>query len=77
MIRDQFVLDINEEIIVDNFAGGGASTGIEMALGRWIYLTSNAGAVTSLHTENCGKGCVRTVMIETQGIGQFSRGVGR
>lgn len=32
MIHDQFPLDIHEEIIIDNFAGGGgASTGIEMA----------------------------------------------
>ena len=35
MIRDQFILDINHEMIVDLFAGGGgASTGIETALGR-------------------------------------------
>nr|WP_306414974.1 DNA cytosine methyltransferase [Achromobacter xylosoxidans] len=42
MIRDQFVLDINNEIIVDNFAGGGgASTGIEMALGRCVDIAIN------------------------------------
>ncbi|MGE6916715.1 DNA cytosine methyltransferase [Achromobacter kerstersii] len=42
MIRDQFVLDINQEIIVDNFAGGGgASTGIEMALGRCVDVAIN------------------------------------
>lgn len=35
MIRDQFILDLHDELIVDNFAGGGgASTGIECALGR-------------------------------------------
>jgi DNA (cytosine-5)-methyltransferase 1 len=36
MIRDQFLLsDCHDEIIVDNFAGGGgASVGIELALGR-------------------------------------------
>lgn len=37
MIRTQFRLDLSEELIVDNFAGGGgASTGIEMALGRHV-----------------------------------------
>lgn len=35
MIRDQFLLDIQPELIIDNFAGGGgASCGIELALGR-------------------------------------------
>lgn len=42
MVRDQLVLDINQEIIVDNFAGGGgASTGIEMALGRCVDVAIN------------------------------------
>jgi len=42
MIRDQFVLDVHPEIIVDNFAGGGgASTGIEMALGRCVDVAIN------------------------------------
>ncbi|OZI23590.1 hypothetical protein CAL26_09115 [Bordetella genomosp. 9] len=42
MIRDQFVLDVHPEIIVDNFAGGGgASTGIEMALGRCVDIAIN------------------------------------
>src|SRR5579859_5448530 len=37
MIRDQFILDILDELIVDGFAGGGgASTGIEEALGRHV-----------------------------------------
>lgn len=37
MIRDQFILDIGYEMIVDLFAGGGgASTGIELALGRHV-----------------------------------------
>lgn len=37
MIRPQFVLDLSDELIVDNFAGGGgASWGIEMALGRHV-----------------------------------------
>jgi len=35
MIRPQLSLDLSDELIVDNFAGGGgASTGIELALGR-------------------------------------------
>jgi len=42
MIRDQFTLDVHPEIIVDNFAGGGgASTGIEMALGRCVDVAIN------------------------------------
>lgn len=42
MIRDQFLLDIAPEIIVDNFAGGGgASCGIELALGRHVDIAIN------------------------------------
>lgn len=42
MIRDQFLLDIQPELIVDLFAGGGgASTGIEMALGRHVDIAVN------------------------------------
>ena len=42
MIRDQFLLDLAREIIVDNFAGGGgASTGIELALGRHVDIAIN------------------------------------
>lgn len=42
MIRDQFVLDLEREIIVDNFAGGGgASCGIELALGRHVDIAIN------------------------------------
>lgn len=54
MIRDQFVLDINEEIIVDNFAGGGgASTGIEMALGRCVDVAINHdGEAVAMHSMN-------------------------
>lgn len=41
MIR-QLQLDMHDEIIVDNFAGGGgASTGIEMALGRPVTIAIN------------------------------------
>ncbi|OWT69243.1 MULTISPECIES: DNA cytosine methyltransferase [unclassified Achromobacter] len=42
MIRDQMTLDVHPEIIVDNFAGGGgASTGIELALGRCVDVAIN------------------------------------
>ena len=42
MIRDQFLLDISPEIIIDNFAGGGgASCGIELALGRHVDIAIN------------------------------------
>lgn len=38
----QLNLDIHEEMIIDNFAGGGgASTGIEMALGRRVDVSIN------------------------------------
>lgn len=40
--------------------------------GRRVYFSSNAGDVTAQHTENCGKGCIRTVTVETKGAGQFS-----
>lgn len=42
MIRDQFILDLSRELIIDNFAGGGgASTGIEIALGRHVDIAIN------------------------------------
>lgn len=42
MIRPQLTLDLHSEMIVDNFAGGGgASTGIEMALGRCVDIAIN------------------------------------
>lgn len=42
MITPQYLLDINNEIIIDNFAGGGgASTGIELALGRHVDVAIN------------------------------------
>jgi DNA (cytosine-5)-methyltransferase 1 len=42
MIRDQFTLDLATELIIDNFAGGGgASTGIELALGRHVNIAIN------------------------------------
>lgn len=54
MIRKQFVLDINEELIIDNFAGGGgASTGIEMALGRCVDVAINHDAeAIEMHSMN-------------------------
>lgn len=42
MIRSQLALDINHELIIDNFAGGGgASCGIELALGRHVDAAIN------------------------------------
>ena len=42
MIREQYILDLAPELIVDNFAGGGgASMGIEMALGRHVDIAIN------------------------------------
>jgi len=54
MIRDQFVLDINQELIIDNFAGGGgASTGIELALGRCVDVAINHDAeAIAMHSMN-------------------------
>lgn len=54
MIRSQFILDTHDELIVDNFAGGGgASTGIEMALGRHVDIAVNHDAqAVALHSAN-------------------------
>lgn len=54
MIRDNFILDIHDELIVDNFAGGGgASTGIEMALGRNVDIAVNHDPqAVALHSAN-------------------------
>ncbi|GAB2887803.1 hypothetical protein GCM10027202_15480 [Microvirgula curvata] len=42
MIRDQFLLGMDNEIIVDLFAGGGGmSTAIEQALGRHVDIAIN------------------------------------
>lgn len=42
MLHPQLTLDLNREIIVDNFAGGGgASSGIEIALGRNVDIAVN------------------------------------
>lgn len=54
MLNNQFKLDINNEIIIDNFAGGGgASTGIELALGRHVDIAINHDAkAIAMHTAN-------------------------
>lgn len=42
MITPQYLLPLASEIVVDNFAGaGGASTGIEAALGRPVDVAIN------------------------------------
>lgn len=44
MSARQFILPIANELIVDLFAGGGgASTGIEMAVGRHVDIAINHG----------------------------------
>lgn len=54
MVRDQFILPIDDEIIVDNFAGGGgASAGIESALGRHVDIAINHDPLAvALHSAN-------------------------
>lgn len=54
MIREQFILDLHKELIIDNFAGGGgASTGIELALGRSVDIAINHDAqAVAMHQIN-------------------------
>jgi DNA (cytosine-5)-methyltransferase 1 len=56
MRRDEFTLDLDlgNELVIDNFAGGGgASTGIEMALGREIDIAINHdGEALAMHSAN-------------------------
>ncbi len=54
MIYPQMLLDLNREIIVDLFAGGGgASCGIEMALGRTVDVAVNHDpAAVAMHRIN-------------------------
>jgi DNA (cytosine-5)-methyltransferase 1 len=54
MLTPQFLLDIHRELAVDLFAGGGgASTGIEQALGRPVDIAINHDAeAVSLHEAN-------------------------
>lgn len=50
----QLQLDVHRELIIDNFAGGGgASTGIEMALGRRVDVAINHDPeAVSMHLAN-------------------------
>ena len=54
MINPQFILPIHHELVVDLFAGGGgASTGIELAIGRHVDVAVNHDPeAVSLHTAN-------------------------
>lgn len=54
MLTPQFLLDIHHELVVDLFAGGGgASTGIEQAIGRAVDIAINHDAeAVSLHEAN-------------------------
>lgn len=54
MITNQYKLDLNNEILIDNFAGGGgASTGIELALGRHVDIAINHDPkAVAMHTAN-------------------------
>lgn len=54
MIRDQFLLDISAELIIDNFAGGGgASCGIELALGRHVdHAINHDPEAVAMHAMN-------------------------
>jgi DNA (cytosine-5)-methyltransferase 1 len=54
MIRNQLILDIHKELIIDNFAGGGgASCGIEMGLGRHVDIAVNHNAAAlAMHEIN-------------------------
>ncbi|WP_046806880.1 DUF4884 domain-containing protein [Achromobacter sp. LC458] len=42
--------------------------------GRWVYFTSKATDVTASHVEYCGKGCSRSVTVETMGADALARG---
>ena len=54
MLTPQFVLPLSTELVVDLFAGGGgASTGIEQAIGRAVDLAVNHDPeAISVHTAN-------------------------
>ncbi len=53
-MKKQFTLDLNQEIIVDNFAGGGgASTGIYLGLGRHVdHALNHAWDALGMHRIN-------------------------
>ncbi|MBD9402087.1 DNA cytosine methyltransferase [Comamonas sp. CMM02] len=54
MLTPQFVLPVHNELVVDLFAGGGgASTGMELAIGRHVDIAVNHDReAISLHTAN-------------------------
>lgn len=54
MIKPQFILPLSRELVIDLFAGGGgASTGIEQALGRHVDIAVNHDPeAVSLHQAN-------------------------
>ncbi len=54
MLKPQFILPLSDELVVDLFAGGGgASTGIEQAIGRHVDIAVNHDpAAVSLHQAN-------------------------
>ena len=54
MLKPQFILPLADELVVDLFAGGGgASTGIEQAIGRHVDIAVNHDAsAVSLHQAN-------------------------
>lgn len=54
MLQPQFVLGLNAELVIDLFAGGGgASTGIEQAIGRHVDIAVNHDPqAIALHTIN-------------------------
>ena len=54
MLGNQYLLPVRHELVVDLFAGGGgASTGIEQAIGRHVDVAVNHDReAISLHTAN-------------------------
>lgn len=54
MIREQFILDVHDELIIDAFAGGGGmSTAIEQGTGRHVDIAFNhAEDALSMHEAN-------------------------
>ena len=54
MLKPQFILPLADELVIDLFAGGGgASTGIEQAIGRHVDIAVNHDpAAVSLHQAN-------------------------
>jgi len=54
MLKPQYLLPLSDELVIDLFAGGGgASTGIERAIGRHVDIAVNHdAAAVSLHQAN-------------------------